>query len=251
MNIIRFKTNAAEDRLSKLINRVELIKDSDELSSILDESQKLYSVKNISYVGFRMGKATLKEPVAFWTYAKSWIDHYRDKDYINVDPVVKETSKSIIPLDWASFSRAERKVSKFFSEAADAGVGTQGISIPVRGRNGDFSIFTLTFEESIETWSQFKSDFMRDFQTLAVFFHQSTLRAYKVDIPEFELTDRESEILYWAACGKTSDETAMILGISKRGVRYHASNILSKLNAVNITHAVGKGIYYNLINPPR
>ena len=92
---------------------------------------------------------------------------------------------------------------------------------------------------------------MRDFQVLAVHFHESVLNTNKVDIPEFNLTARELEVLYWASCGKTADEIATILTITERCVRFHIGNILQKMNSSNVSHAVAKGIYYKLINHPR
>jgi len=251
MNIKRLNSDKAEDKLSDLIERVDKVRENDELHSLVKESKEKYGVRNISFAGFNLGNLTLIEPVSVWTYKPEWIDHYRRKNYLDVDPVVKTVPTSILPVDWSQFDRRDQNVKAFFSEAYDAGVGNHGLSIPVRGRNGEFSIFSLTFDESEHDWQEYKRLYMRDFQVLAVFFHQSMLRAHKVSAPEFELTERELQVLYWAACGKTSDETGMILGISKRGIRYHTSNILTKLNSVNIAHAVGKAVYFNLINPPK
>jgi len=251
MNIIKLRTGAAEDKLSEVLDRVEKIRRNDDLLSVLKESQEKYGVKHISYAGFNMGDLTLVEPISVWTYKPEWIDHYRQRGYLNVDPVVKAVPKSILPVDWNQFDLNDTNIRRFFAEAREAGVGNQGLSIPVRGRSGEFSIFSLTFEESEKDWQEYKRQFMRDFQVLAVFFHQSALQAFAIEPPNFNLSTRELEVLYWAACGKTSEETAVILGITKRGVRFHCANILTKMNAMNIAHAVAKGIYYNLLNPPR
>ena len=50
--------------------------------------------------------------------------------------------------------------------------------------------------------------------------------------------------------GKTADEIAIILGLTRRGVRFHLSNSLIKLDAVNIAQATSKAIAGELINPP-
>jgi DNA-binding CsgD family transcriptional regulator len=251
MNIIKLRTGAAEDKLSEVLDRVEKIRRNDDLLSVLKESQEKYGVKHISYAGFNMGDLTLVEPISVWTYKPEWIDHYRQRGYLNVDPVVKAVPKSILPVDWNQFDLNDTNIRRFFAEAREAGVGNQGLSIPVRGRSGEFSIFSLTFEESEKDWQEYKRQFMRDFQVLAVFFHQSALQAFAIEPPNFNLSTRELEVLYWAACGKTSEETAVILGITKRSVRFHCANILTKMNAMNIAHAVAKGIYYNLLNAPR
>lgn len=92
---------------------------------------------------------------------------------------------------------------------------------------------------------------MRDFQILAVHFHNSVLEINGIRPPVFDLTQREREVVYWTACGKTAEETAIILGITERGIRFHVANILPKLNAVNMSQAVAKAVVYKLINIPR
>ncbi len=198
-----------------------------------------------------MGTLTQAEPYASVTYSEEWINQYREKSYLEIDPVLQAVQKSILPIDWQSFDISNQKVRRFFNEAKDAGVGRNGISIPVRGRTGDSAIFSITANAKDNDWFQFKRQFMRDFQVLAVHFHQSVLISNNVIQPKFKLSHRENEVLYWTACGKTGEESALILGISKRGVRFHIYNIMHKLNCTNVTHAVAKAIYYNLIKPPR
>lgn len=52
------------------------------------------------------------------------------------------------------------------------------------------------------------------------------------------LTNREQEILTWSSLGKTYDETAEIVGITKRTVKFHMANIVEKLGAANAKHAI-------------
>ena len=49
------------------------------------------------------------------------------------------------------------------------------------------------------------------------------------------------EVLTWAAKGKTYWETAAILGISYASVHSHINSLKSKMNAVNVAHAVARG----------
>jgi DNA-binding CsgD family transcriptional regulator len=55
------------------------------------------------------------------------------------------------------------------------------------------------------------------------------------------LSPRQLEVLTWAAKGKTYWETATILGISYASVHTHIDMLKSKMNAVNVTHAVARG----------
>ena len=251
MYIKKLNTNLEEDILYSIIERVDSVRKNQDLDLVLKDAQGFYDLKNLSYAGFNMGDLTLKKPFVSSTYKNEWVKHYNENHYFELDPVLKIINKTILPIDWQSFDVNNRKIKKFFAEAQDAGVGENGISVPVRGRYGDLSVFSLTRNGSEKEWLDFKRQYMRDFQVLAVHFHQSVLSTNKILRPEFQLSDRELEVLYWAACGKTADEIATILNITKRGVRFHMGNIMLKMNSSNVAHAVAKGIYYNIIKHPR
>lgn len=74
-------------------------------------------------------------------------------------------------------------------------------------------------------------------------------------LPKQQLTEREVECLYWAAHGKSSDETATILKIKKYTVEEYRKNIKQKLNCYTMAHAVYEGIKrgyigaFNRLNP--
>lgn len=61
------------------------------------------------------------------------------------------------------------------------------------------------------------------------------------------LTARETEMLKWCADGKTSDEIAIILNLTKRTVDFHIANAINKLNVTNKTAAAVKAIQLNII----
>ncbi len=65
---------------------------------------------------------------------------------------------------------------------------------------------------------------------------------------DITLTDRERDMLAWAARGKTASDTAEILKISDETVETHIRNAMRKLDATNKTHAVAKAIYLGLID---
>jgi LuxR family transcriptional regulator, quorum-sensing system regulator BjaR1 len=62
------------------------------------------------------------------------------------------------------------------------------------------------------------------------------------------LTDRERDVLTWAARGKTVLETATILGISENTIETHFKSVYEKMNVTNKTHAVVTAIYTSLID---
>ncbi len=62
------------------------------------------------------------------------------------------------------------------------------------------------------------------------------------------LAQREIVCLQWSAAGKTSLETAVILGLSPHTVNQHLAAAGEKLGAVNRTQAVAKAIRLGLID---
>lgn len=54
------------------------------------------------------------------------------------------------------------------------------------------------------------------------------------------ITKRELECLYWTCLGKSADEVAIILNISRRTVEAHFENLKSKLDCVNKTQVIHK-----------
>ncbi|MBV8380439.1 MAG: response regulator transcription factor [Paucibacter sp.] len=63
------------------------------------------------------------------------------------------------------------------------------------------------------------------------------------------LTERELEVLTWSARGKTSEEIATILGLSKRTIDFHIDNARAKLGVTTRTQAVFKAVAGRLIAP--
>jgi DNA-binding NarL/FixJ family response regulator len=62
------------------------------------------------------------------------------------------------------------------------------------------------------------------------------------------VSEREQTVLHWLAEGKTACEIAVILNISVCTVRAHIRNIVCKLNASNVTHAVARGFRGGLLH---
>ena len=133
-------------------------------------------------------------------------------------------------------------------ESWDVKLGRQGLSFPIRGAHGEMALFSIHSHLSDDGWSEFRRDYMRDFQLLAYHFHNNILEnELKVDAPVPVLTLREKQCVKWASAGKTAWETGVILGIKESTVSFFIDQVRVKLNAVNKTEAVAKAIKLNLI----
>lgn len=61
------------------------------------------------------------------------------------------------------------------------------------------------------------------------------------------LSAREEECLLWAAQGKTSKETGLILGVTERTVNFHLYNAFHKLDVHSKNAAVARAITLKLL----
>jgi DNA-binding response OmpR family regulator len=94
-----------------------------------------------------------------------------------------------------------------------------------------------------------------DFDVLATIINARLARVTRaegwprpIELSE-QLREREIETLTWSARGKTSEEIAAILGLSKRTVDFHLDNARAKLGVATRTQAVVKAVTGRLIEP--
>lgn len=64
---------------------------------------------------------------------------------------------------------------------------------------------------------------------------------------DFDLTDRELECLFWIAEGKTSDEIATILGISRNTINNYITSVMRKTGTKTRSEAIAYAVRNNLV----
>jgi DNA-binding CsgD family transcriptional regulator len=117
-----------------------------------------------------------------------------------------------------------------------------GVSVPFHNALGNHVALTL-FD------SAFTSVDLADLTRLATPLIDAVLTAERIKNGiETALSIRETDCLQWAAAGKTSLETGIILGLSPHTVNQYLTEATVKLKAVNRTHAVTKAVRLGLIN---
>jgi DNA-binding CsgD family transcriptional regulator len=220
------------------------------LEGFIDFIRNRYGLANSVYLCPSFRGFSLTNPFIVTTYSETWAEHYRSEGYVSVDPVNNVGARSVLPLDWSRLPRTDKKVLRMFGEAKDAGVGHQGLTIPVRGpKNGLWALFSVTSDESDVEWSSRRYDLMRDLVHVANYVHQ---RAYELHTEEAPIdlnaiTKREVEALEWSAEGKSLADIAILMRISAETVKAHLDSARYKLQALNRVHAVTKAIRAGLI----
>lgn len=217
-------------------------------SEILRSLCEQFELTHIAYLGVNLPLMAETKTYIVATYSPDWIRRYEALDYVSIDPVVQTGMRGILPFDWADSIRADKKVVQLFGEAREHGVGTKGLTFPIRGALGERAWFSINTECTDAEWSSLKKARMADFQMLAYHFHTRVLHAEGcMERHASILSKSEIECLKWAAAGKTRSETAQILSRSASTIRFHLETARTKLDAVNNVQAVAKAIAMELL----
>lgn len=189
---------------------------------------------------------TNPQVVMISNYPISWQERYAQARYVEIDPTVKHCGQSAIPIVWSD--RVFAGTPELWDEAQAAGlcVGWSQSNLDAYGTGGMLTLARqkeqLSDEELIS-----KELRMRWLVTAAhLALSRVTLPRFKL-APDTPLTRRETEILKWAADGKTSSDVSEILAIAESTVRFHTKNAISKLGARNRTAAVARAALLGLL----
>jgi DNA-binding CsgD family transcriptional regulator len=88
---------------------------------------------------------------------------------------------------------------------------------------------------------------LRDIGLLAGYYSSFSRYSDSKSDRDFELTERELECLFWIAEGKTSDEIAMILGISRNTINNYITSVMRKTATKTRSEAIAFAVRNNLV----
>jgi DNA-binding CsgD family transcriptional regulator len=183
------------------------------------------------------------------TYSPGWVERYLEKEYLRIDPVILGCYQRFHPVDWKRLDWSSKAARGFRAEALEYGVGNQGFSIPMRGPNGQYALFTASHHCSDEDWQTFKNKHRRQLILLAHFFNQKALEFEPDRVPEalITLSPRETDAMTFLAMGFNRAKAADTMEISEHTLRVYIESARFKLGAINTTHAVARAMSHGLI----
>ncbi|MBB3944803.1 DNA-binding CsgD family transcriptional regulator [Rhizobium skierniewicense] len=105
-----------------------------------------------------------------------------------------------------------------------------------------FSLLMLFAEDSTPV-----EDRLQEAAMLAGYFASSGIVAESRTERDIDLTERELECLFWIAEGKTSDEMATILGISRNTINNYITSVMRKTATKTRSEAIAYAVRNNLV----
>ena len=141
----------ATPALDNILRRLETADGIDGMQSSIVELKDHFEIDHMMYHWVIANG----EQFGIGTYSQAWVERYIDQNYERIDPVIKGCFQRFHPVDWKRLDWSSKAARAFLNEAMDYGLGNQGFSVPIRGPNGQFALFTANHTCSDDEWSNF------------------------------------------------------------------------------------------------
>ncbi|VEJ54659.1 helix-turn-helix transcriptional regulator [Pragia fontium] len=183
------------------------------------------------------------KPVLLNNYSDEWKSIYSENNYLNIDPIVNNALFSSKFFLWDSYLFKDNK--KFWGEAREFNI-VRGFSCPVRDPYGNAGLLTLS-SGTLEIKDI--NHVAEELKLIAKLSHENlSNKLIPAGNKKITLSTQEKEILNLSAAGRTSQEIAKTLGISRDGVNYYFKNIFKKLSVNNKAQALSKALLFDLLS---
>jgi DNA-binding CsgD family transcriptional regulator len=262
------KTGRLQLGLDEVISDIEACLTLDELRNLLQRIAESYGFASFNFID--VGQPHIDNPFHFGTVKEAWTQDYVRNNFIVVDPCIQRVRKTNTPFTWGStplpsfIGKRKPGAIKTMEAAKDHGF-TEGLVIPYHFRDYlgriNSSLGAFFWEDAVSKFKFMLSERKHELHLIMIYWVQRavdiiaeehrgrvTIIRQPSETSSISLTDRERDMLAWAARGKTVSDTAEILKISDETVETHIRNAMRKLDASNKTHAVAKAIYLGLID---
>ena len=212
-------------RLVEEVLQSNVPKTINEAKDILSNFADRVGFDQFSYVGghaFRptAGGSTIwhRPPQIIITFPEEWVGLYHEKDFSTIDPIIQSTLDLKLPYTWDTENWKHDitlEQGSFIRTAHDFKI-CRGISIPIYGPLGDFSLFSFISHAQPSEFKKLVAAKRHDLHLLALYYHQIIQSIDSTQASLISLNEREEEILYWTAAGKTSPEIGTSSAYPKR-----------------------------------
>jgi DNA-binding CsgD family transcriptional regulator len=227
---------------------LERLAQADTLSGLQAASEALRAQLNIDHVAYHWVDSA-GDQYGCGTYPVAWQERYIAQNYLRIDPVILGCYQRFHPANWKQLDWSSKAARAFQKEAIEYGLGTQGYSIPIRGPNGQFALFTLNHTCDDDVWDAFTERYRHELILIAYFLNDKALELEPGRLPDRgqALSPREVDAMTLLAIGYSRAQVADQLSISEHTLRVYIESARFKLGALNTTHAVARALSRGLI----
>jgi DNA-binding CsgD family transcriptional regulator len=236
--------------ITKALELVHSAVDLESLQRAISDIRDIYCLSHTVLHVTNVPLIKQENPLLLLTYPDEWVELYKSRNYFAIDPVVNAGRAGFLPMDWSTLDWSTPQNYLFMKQADNYGVGRHGVTLTIRGPQGERSLFTVTSNCSSRDWSILRNSAMNDFQVLGHYIHDqamlvSGLRSENVP----HLSKRETQCLQLVAQGSAPKQIATHLALSESAVRLYLGSCRRKLHATSTAHAIGRAVSLEFIRP--
>ncbi len=179
------------------------------------------------------------------SYPPGWMAHYLERNYARVDPIFRKHFQQYRTQVWSrTFAEIASPEEKSFLHDANSCGLNDGITLGIPERRSALaSLFSFHGKGLVK--HNLHLDIL---EYLLPHFHCALAASVPASsAPAPNLSNREREVLQWAAIGKTNWEISVILGISERTAKFHVQRAMSKLGASSRAYMVARALQQKLV----
>lgn len=223
-----------------------------EATGALHALVRSHDLANAAYVAHTIPCRLPNNPIVWAHHAGDWLYDYVTQHLSRIDSIVAIEKTSLLPIDLDIVPGARGHQPKLVAPE----IGTtqaqaqRALMVPVRGPLGDRSFLIVCPGDDDPDWDKNRRSLVPNLLLVAQCVHHYAMvkaGVYRMIESDIRLAPREAECLHWAAAGKTVEDIATILNISRRVTRAYLDGARHKLDASNITHAVARAISLGLV----
>ena len=247
--------------LEEAISAVERCGSKEELRQTLQAIGEGYGFASFNFLD--TGATHLDRPFHLGSMKEVFADDYFGNGLVHVDPCIAHARRTNIPFTWGevpfpAYPSGPKSGALITLEVATDHGYREGLVVPFHfsdaiGRVYS-SLIVFFWSDPVQRFKFAISFKKHELSVVMIYWGQRAVeilgegfRAGTCFLPKDgvkcdRLTDRERDVLSWAARGKTALDTAELLGLTEDTVNKHIRHAIQKLGANNKTHAVARAI---------
>lgn len=223
------------------ISRIDTARSAEAILHAFRLAMERYGLRNFLITGLPVPHdADWQREILGDGWPAEWHLRYVSEAHFLHDPCVAQCRHSPEPFRWGELpaARLYERAQLVMDEAAEFGM-KEGICVPIHVPLAGPGVVTMASDRM-----EIPPGATPLVETLCVhtFRSLSGLGTPGNDDESTPLTARERELLEWSAQGKSTDDIACILGVTRNTVESHQRNIRGKLDAINVAHAIVKAL---------
>lgn len=212
-------------------------------NSFLDEFQRATGLADVAYVAFNLPTDVAGRPLLSAACGPSWRKLHIQSRRVDLGPLLRAGLGGIAPVSWGVLDRDDPVLRKLLGESLELDLGADGVSVPLRGRDGEYALFSVGVQDP-GACGMSRHGLTRRLMVTSAIFHAMVRRGAcsALESNRDRLTDRELACLRLKALRKTDDEIGLALDASSSVARFWLETARARLAAATVDAAVEKAV---------